>query len=494
LQGEGPFTLFAPTDEAFENLPTGTLDTLVANQALLERVLLYHIVPERLMAPDVAAVETLETVSGDALTVASQDDQILVNAGQVVTPNIEATNGVIHAVNTVLMPPGVEEIVLTDAISGLISGPDPVVGLEGDIAGIVLEGDRFTSLALALQTTGLADRLREEGPFTLFAPVEEAFQRLPEGSFENLLANPQMLGDILQYHVVPGRVTSADLAEADSVETLLGQPLVITQEDEVIMVGQARVLQADIEATNGLVHIIDTVLTPPESEAMAAEQMPAALEVSCSEDYQVQADDWLSKLAAKFYGDPLAYPALFEATNRMAQESDLYSTIEDPNRIEIGQTLCVPSVDLAEQLLVDDQPAAATTVGDLVGQTDRLTTLVDALQTATFTDTLQTEGPFTLFAPTNQAFENLPAGELDRLLANPLELRSVLLYHIVPDTLMAEDLRTMESLDTSLDQTLEVTVQDDSLMVNNAQVLEADLEAANGVIHLVDTVLLPPGE
>jgi transforming growth factor-beta-induced protein len=446
------------------------------------------------MAPDVGTVETLETLSGDALTVTSQDDQILVNAGQVITPNIEATNGVIHAVDTVFMPAGVEEIVLTDAISGLISGPDPVVGLEGDIAGIVTEGDRFTSLALALQTTGLADRLREEGPFTLFAPVEEAFQRLPEGSLESLLAEPETLGNLLRYHVVPGRVTSADLAEVDAVDTMLGQPLEVTQEDGVTMVGQAQVLQADIEATNGLVHIVDTVLTPPEGGAMAAEQMPAEPAVTCSENYQVQADDWLSKIAAKFYGDPLAYPALVEATNTLAQENDLYSTIEDPNRIEIGQTLCVPSAELAEQLLVDDQAATATTVGDLVLQNDRLTTLVDALQTATFTDTLQSEGPFTLFAPTNQAFENLPEGELDRLLANPLELKNILLYHIVPDTLMADDIRNMETLDTSLDQTLEITAQDDALMINNAQVVEADLEAANGVVHLVDTVLLPPSD
>ena len=130
-----------------------------------------------------------------------------------------------------------------------------------DIVDVAIGAGSFETLVAAVQAAGLEDTLRGEGPFTVFAPTDDAFAALPEGTVEALLADPDALAAILTYHVVPGAVMSTDLSDGMEAETVNGQTVTITLGDAV-MVNDATVTTADIEATNGVIHVIDTVLLP----------------------------------------------------------------------------------------------------------------------------------------------------------------------------------------------------------------------------------------
>lgn len=133
------------------------------------------------------------------------------------------------------------------------------------IAEIAAGSDSFTTLTTALETAGLTDTLSGEGPFTVFAPTDAAFAALPEGTLEQLLQpeNRDMLVQILTYHVVEGSVMSGDLSTTE-VPSLEGRPINVTVGDDGVMVNSANVVQADIEASNGVIHVIDKVILPPQ--------------------------------------------------------------------------------------------------------------------------------------------------------------------------------------------------------------------------------------
>lgn len=133
------------------------------------------------------------------------------------------------------------------------------------IAEIAASSDSFTTLTTALETAGLTDTLSGEGPFTVFAPTDAAFAALPEGTLEQLLQpeNRDMLVQILTYHVVSGSVMSGDLSTTE-VPSLEGRPINVTVGDDGVMVNSANVVQADIEASNGVIHVIDKVILPPQ--------------------------------------------------------------------------------------------------------------------------------------------------------------------------------------------------------------------------------------
>ena len=123
------------------------------------------------------------------------------------------------------------------------------------------EAGSFTTLLAAVDAAGLSDTLADGGPFTVFAPTDEAFSNLPAGTVDSLLADPAKLTEILTYHVVPGHITAAEVSQLHSATTVQGQDLAITSNGSV-SVGGANVVSADIEADNGVIHVIDKVLIP----------------------------------------------------------------------------------------------------------------------------------------------------------------------------------------------------------------------------------------
>jgi uncharacterized surface protein with fasciclin (FAS1) repeats len=135
---------------------------------------------------------------------------------------------------------------------------------QEDIIDTAVDAGSFNTLAAALSAAGLVDALKGDGPYTVFAPTDEAFAKLPEGTVEELLKpeNKEMLTRVLTYHVVPGKVTAAQVAHLENAEALSGDRLSIAANGKGVLIDDAKVIQADVEASNGVIHVIDTVLIP----------------------------------------------------------------------------------------------------------------------------------------------------------------------------------------------------------------------------------------
>ncbi|MGR5346147.1 fasciclin domain-containing protein [Vibrio mediterranei] len=135
---------------------------------------------------------------------------------------------------------------------------------EKDIVDVAVDNGSFTTLVAAIQAAGLVDTLKGEGPFTVFAPTDDAFAKLPEGTLESLLKpeNKDQLVAILTYHVVSGKVMAADVMGLDKATTVQGQDIMISQQDGNVMVDGAAVVATDVMASNGVIHVIDAVIIP----------------------------------------------------------------------------------------------------------------------------------------------------------------------------------------------------------------------------------------
>jgi uncharacterized surface protein with fasciclin (FAS1) repeats len=248
LQGDGPFTVFAPTDEAFAALPEGTLEGLLADTEALKQVLLYHVVSGRVMAADVVGLEAAASVQGEEIAISVDGGAVMVNGANVVTTDIEASNGVIHVIDAVILPPSMSE---AEAMA--------------DIVGTAQAAGSFSTLLAAVEAAGLTETLQGEGPFTVFAPTDEAFAALGQETIDALLADPERLSQILLYHVVAGEVLAADVAGLSAATSVQGEDISIRVEDGKVFVNDAQVVTTDITTSNGVIHVIDAVILPPSA-------------------------------------------------------------------------------------------------------------------------------------------------------------------------------------------------------------------------------------
>jgi uncharacterized surface protein with fasciclin (FAS1) repeats len=136
-----------------------------------------------------------------------------------------------------------------------------------DIVETAVNAGSFKTLVTAVKAADLVETLKSEGPFTVFAPSDEAFAKLPEGTIESLLKDKKKLASVLTYHVVPGKVMAADVVKLDKATTVQGQDIAITKKDGAVMVDGAKVVMTDIEASNGVIHVIDAVILPSDELA-----------------------------------------------------------------------------------------------------------------------------------------------------------------------------------------------------------------------------------
>ncbi|MBL7044494.1 MAG: fasciclin domain-containing protein [Pirellulaceae bacterium] len=242
LKQPGPFTVFAPTDGAFNNLPAGTLESLLKpeNKQQLVDILTYHVVSGRVSARDAYGLNNAATVNGQRLNVAIPDGKLAIDGASVVATDINCSNGVIHVIDRVLLPE------------------------QARIPAAAKKAGKFNTLLAAVSAAGLAEVLDGSGPFTVFAPSDQAFERLPEGTVASLLKpeNKNKLVDILKYHVVSGRVYADQAAQAKQAKTLLGSVLETSVSAEGLRINESLVVQADLDLANGVVHVIDAVLLP----------------------------------------------------------------------------------------------------------------------------------------------------------------------------------------------------------------------------------------
>ena len=210
LSGDGPFTVFAPTDDAFDALPEGTVEGLLEDIPALTEVLTYHVVSGDVRAADVVTLNAATTLQGDAVDIRVEGDNVFLNEAQVIITDIEASNGVIHVIDAVLLPPADETPQPTPTPNPTETPmPDP------SIVEIAVGDGRFNTLVQALTAAGLVDTLSGDGPFTVFAPTDDAFAALPDGTVEGLLADIPALTEVLTYHVVSGDVRAAQVVGLD---------------------------------------------------------------------------------------------------------------------------------------------------------------------------------------------------------------------------------------------------------------------------------------
>lgn len=260
LNGRDQFTVFAPTDEAFAKLDPATIQTLLKpeNKGQLAGILTYHVLSGRVNARDAYDLRSAMTVNGQRLALDFQGDGLRVGDSKIVVTDIQCSNGVIHVIDTVLLPS------------------------SQNIPEIATGAGQFNTLLAAVGAAGLGDVLSGPGPFTVFAPTDEAFDALPEGTVATLLQpeNKQKLIDILKYHVVSGRAYDSDAVKAGSVPTLLGRSVQVNVDANGVTINEANVVAKNIDATNGVIHIIDRVLIP---SAMSRDAAMAALSDAVSQ-------------------------------------------------------------------------------------------------------------------------------------------------------------------------------------------------------------------
>jgi transforming growth factor-beta-induced protein len=382
LAGDGPFTVFAPTDDAFAALPEGTLDALLADKEALTNVLTFHVAAGSNDAAVVVGLTSLEMLNGDSADVVVDGDTVTIAGATITVTDIQADNGIIHVLSAVMLPPADEP-------------------QSNTIVDIAVGDEQFSTLVTALTEADLVDTLAGDGPFTVFAPTNDAFAALPEGALDALLADKEALTNVLTYHVAAGSNDAAAVVALTSLEMLNGDTADVVVDGDTVTIAGATIIVTDIQADNGIIHVLSAVMLPPE-------------------------------------------------------EAPQSNTI----------------VDIA--------------VGD-----EQFSTLVTALTEADLVDTLAGDGPFTVFAPTNDAFAALPEGALDDLLADKEALTNVLTYHVAAGTNDAAAVVGLTSLEMLNGDSADVVVDGDTVTIAGATIVVTDIQADNGIIHVIDAVMLP---
>jgi uncharacterized surface protein with fasciclin (FAS1) repeats len=379
LQGPGPLTLFAPTDAAFAALPENLVDLLLTDPSgILRDVLLYHVTPGNVGSGALSDGQSLTTLlSGQTTTISIDGATVMIDMATITTPDVNASNGVIHIIDAVLVPSNATTVY-----------------------DIIVESDDHNTLEAAINAAELDGALQEGEALTVFAPTDAAFAALPENLVNALLTDPTgTLAEVLLYHVVGSIAPSSTLTQDQSITTLFGEDVVVDLVGGVFING-AQVTVADIPAINGVVHVIDAVLVPE----------------------------------------------------------------------------------------------GATTILDIVVASDVHNTLEAAVIAAELAGTLGGPGTFTLFAPTDDAFAALPEGLLGILLDDPTgALADILLYHVAGSIELATDLSDGQLITTVNGQDVTVSIVGEDVFINDAQVTVANLIGINGVVHVIDAVLVPAG-
>ena len=243
LSGAGPFTLFAPTDAAFNNLPAGTLTALLNDIPALTDILKHHVVADSVMSSMLSNNQIVTTLLGTDITITINGGNVYINNAMVTVADLIADNGVVHVIDVVLIPSTA----------------------SNSIYDIVANSPSHTTLKTAIDACALDGILSAPGPFTLFAPTDAAFNNLPTGTLTALLNDIPALTDILKHHVVADSVMAGMLSNNQTVTSLNGTDVTVTISNSMVYIDNALVTFADLIADNGVVHVIDAVLLPATS-------------------------------------------------------------------------------------------------------------------------------------------------------------------------------------------------------------------------------------
>jgi transforming growth factor-beta-induced protein len=249
LKGDDPLTVFAPTDEAFAKLPVKKLKELLLpeNKEQLVSILTYHVSPGASELGDALKIKKIPTVQGATIGVAFSNGIVRVNEATLIDSDLKCSNGMVHVIDSILLP------------------PEPEKPARKTVLSVAEKSGAFSTLLAAISAAELETVLEGEGPFTVFAPTEEAFAALPKGTVETLLKeeNRDDLTALLTYHVVPGRVSAGDALNAGKAKSIEGNSLKFTVSDGLLKVNDSTIRSIDLNGGNGTIHVIDSVLLPP---------------------------------------------------------------------------------------------------------------------------------------------------------------------------------------------------------------------------------------
>lgn len=401
------------------------------------------------------------------------------------------------------------------------------------VVDIIVNSPDHTTLEAAVIAAGLDGTLSGPGPFTVFAPTDAAFNALPAGTVQALLADIPALTDILTYHVVGATALSTSLSNGQRIVTVQGEKITVTIAGTDVYINNAKVSVVDLVATNGVVHVIDAVLIPPtgtvvdvivnspDHTTLETAVLAAGLEGTLSGDgpFTVFAptDAAFAALPAGTIAALLAdIPALTNILTYHAAGAAAFSAgLTNGQRVVTVQGEKVTVTIAGSNVYINNAKVTVAdiiatngvvhvidavllpptgTIVDVVVNSPNHTTLEAAVLAANLQGTLSGDGPFTLFAPTDAAFAALPAGVLNSLLANIPALTSILTYHATSGAAFSAGLSNGQTIMTVQGQDVTVTFSSGNVFINNAQVTVADIVATNGVVHVIDAVLLPdPG-
>jgi uncharacterized surface protein with fasciclin (FAS1) repeats len=524
----GELTLVAPTNAAFRKLSSATVTFLTSNQGKqsLTDILLYHVFPGIFVSTELSDGLMIDTLEGGTVKVSVGISGVFFNDAKAVEVDILANNGVVHKIDTVLDP------------------ADGAAAFQGTIVDFVVGNPALTSLKTAVVRAGLVDALKSTGPFTLFAPNNGAFGDLPSAILTTLLTNDEFIPhliDLLVYHVLMGEVFAISLSDDLTVTAANGEDLLITLPP--IAVNGNKVVSADNDVSNGVVHIIDGVLLPSwVTNSIAGRVVGAsdlstllALVVLAGLDTAVAAPGELtlvaptnaafgklssatvtfltSKQGKQTLTDILLYhvfPGIFVSTelfNGLTIDTLEGGTVKvsvgsagvffnDAKAVEVdilannGVVHKIDTVlDPADGAVQQGLPGG--TVVDFVVGNPSLTSLTAAVVRAGLVDALKSAGPFTLFAPNNGAFGDLPSSILNTLLTNDEfipHLADLLLYHVLDAELKSSHIFNFRVKALNGEKLLLST---DPIAINGNKVVSADNTVSNGVVHIIDGVLIP---
>jgi uncharacterized surface protein with fasciclin (FAS1) repeats len=249
LSGDGPYTVFAPSDDAFDGLPDGALDLILANAEQLTGLLLNHVHSGNVLSSGLSDGMMIPTLNETNLTVNIDGMTVMIDLATVTQADLTGSNGVVHIIDKVLLSEYSE--------------------VDSTVYSIIKTSPIHTTLETAIDAANLAETLSGDGPFTVFAPTDDAFNALPAGALDELLADLPLLSEVLLHHVHSGNALSSDLSNGMEVPTLNNDNLIVTIDGTNVMIDMATVIQADIEADNGVVHIIDAVLIAEDPSSIA---------------------------------------------------------------------------------------------------------------------------------------------------------------------------------------------------------------------------------
>ncbi|XP_067899760.1 transforming growth factor-beta-induced protein ig-h3 [Heterodontus francisci] len=500
IEGPGTFTIFAPSNEAWAALPAEIVDALVSNVNIeLLNALHYHMVDRRILTDELKHGVTLPSMYQDLnIYIHHYSNGIVtVNCARIMKADHLATNGVVHVIDKV------------------------ITAFTNTIQDTLEVEDNFQQLRAAVAAAGLEEMLSQEGEYTLFAPTDEAFRKIPPATLNRILGDPEALKSLLNYHILKKVQCAEAIISGAPLETLEGSSLEVGCDgNSLTLNGKTIITNKDILTTNGVIHTIDELLIPDSAKTLLElTEKPgvtkigdlfkqagltshlegkepltllAPQDVAFTEESTVINEEVRNLLLSHIVKDQLSSKYLYHGQTLDTLSGKKLRVFVYRNALCVENS-CIAAHDRRGRygsLMIMDKilTPPAGTIMDILKADDRFSMLVGAIQTAGLTESLNRPGTFTVFAPTNEAILALPNRERNRMIGDPTLLK----YHIGEKILVsggaASQLVLLKSLQGAK---LEVGTKKHVINVNKVPVIDSDLMATNGVIHAINRVLQP---